>query len=206
LTKLQARVAGRRLRAPAKIHEALGRLKERYPRVARYYALAYDDATRAVTWTTHPELLTRAEQLDGAYLLRTDRQDLSEEEIWRLYMLLTRVEAAFRAMKSPLMERPIFHHLEHRVQTHIFLCVLAYHLLVAIEKRFLDHDVHTSWATLREQLSTHHVLTVVLPSTNGHTLRIRKNSTPEAIHRELYRILQIPSEVMKPVKIWSQSP
>jgi len=205
LTKLQARVAGRRLRAPAKIHEALGRLKERYPRVARYYALAYDDATRAVTWTAHAELATRAEHLDGTYLLRTDRQDLSEEEIWHLYMLLTRVEAAFRAMKSPLLERPIFHHLEHRVQTHIFLCVLAYHLLVAIEKRFLDHGVHTSWATLREQLSTHHVLTVVLPSTNGRTLRIRKNSTPEAIHREIYRTLQIPSEVMKPVKIWSPS-
>jgi hypothetical protein len=59
-------------------------------------------------------------------LLRTDRQDLSEEEIWRLYILLTRVEAAFRAMKSPLMERPIFHHLQHRMPTHIFLCVLAY--------------------------------------------------------------------------------
>lgn len=208
LAKLQARVAGRRLRAPAKIHEALGRLKERYPRVARYYALAYDDATRAVTWATHPELVTRAEQLDGAYLLRTDRQDLSEEEIWRLYMLLTRVEAAFRAMKSPLMERPIFHHLEHRVQTHIFLCVLAYHLLVALEKRFLDHGVHTSWATLREQLSTHHVLTVVLPSTTGQILRIRKSSTPEAIHREIYHTLQIPSEVIKPVKVWAppQSP
>ena len=41
------------------------------------------------------------------------------------------------------MERPIFHHLEHRVQTHIFLCVLAYHLLVAIEKRCLDQGVHT---------------------------------------------------------------
>src|SRR2546425_9105774 len=155
LAKLQARVAGRRLRAPAKIHEALGRLKERYPRVARYYALAYDDATRAVTWTAHAELAARAEHLDGAYLLRTDRQDLSEEEIWRLYMLLTRVEAAFRAMKSPLMERPIFHHLEHRVQTHIFLCVLAYHLLVAIEKRFLDQGVHTSWATLRERSEEH---------------------------------------------------
>jgi transposase len=208
LAKLQARVAGRRLRAPAKIHEALGRLKERYPRVARYYALAYDDATRAVTWTAHAELAARAEHLDGAYLLRTDRQDLSEEEIWRLYMLLTRVEAAFRAMKSPLMERPIFHHLQHRVQTHIFLCVLAYHLLVGIEKRFLDQGVHTSWATLREQLSTHQVVTVVLPATNGPTLRIRKSSTPEAIHREIYRTLQIPSEVMKPVKSWSstQSP
>ena len=203
LTKLQARVARGRLRTPTKIHEALGRLKERYPRVARYYALAYDDARRAATWTTQADLQSRAQQLDGAYLLRTDRQDLSDEEIWRLYILLTRVEAAFRAMKSPLMERPIFHRLEHRVQTHIFLCVLAYHLLVAIEKRFLDQGVHTSWATLREQLSTHHVLTVVLPATNGQTLRIRRTSTPDAIHSEIYATLRMPSEVIKPVKTWA---
>jgi transposase len=203
LTKLQARVARGRLRAAPKIHEALGRLKERYSRVARYYALAYDEATRAVTGTPQADLQTRAQPLDGTYLLRTDRQDLSDEEIWRLYMLLTRVEAAFRAMKSPLMERPIFHHLEHRVQTHIFLCVLAYHLLVAIEKRCLDQGVHTSWATLREQLSTHQVVTVVLPAANGQTLRLRTSSTPEAIHFEIYRTLQIPSEVMKPVRTWA---
>src|SRR5438876_9560549 len=110
---------------------------------------------------------------------------MTADEIWRTYLLLTRVEAAFRAMKSPLMERPIFHHLTHRVQTHIFLCVLAYHLLVAIEKRWLDQGVHTSWATLREQLSTHHIVTVVLPSTHGQTVRIRTGSTPDAIHREL---------------------
>jgi hypothetical protein len=151
--KLQARVAKGRLRAPAKIHQALGRLKERVPRVARYCTLAYDEATRAVTWTLNTELTARAEHLDGTYPLRTDRQDLNDDEVWRVYILLTRVEAAFRAMKSPLMERPIFHHLKHRVQTHIFLCVLAYHLLVAIEKCFLDHGVHTSWATLREQLA-----------------------------------------------------
>ena len=52
------------------------------------------------------------------------------------------------------MERPIFHHLQDRTQTHIFLCVLAYHLLAAIEKRFLDRDIHTSWCTLRQQLVT----------------------------------------------------
>ena len=54
-------------------------------------------------------------------------------------------------MKSPLMERPIFHYLQDHTQTHIFLCVLAYHLLAAIEKRFLDRDIHTSWWTLRQQ-------------------------------------------------------
>lgn len=203
LAKLQARVAGGRLRAPAKIHEALGRLKERYPRVARYYTAAYDAATNAVSWTMHRELKTRAEHLDGTYLLKTDRQDLSDEEVWRLYILLTRVEAAFRAMKSPLMERPIFHHLKHRVQTHIFLCVLAYHLLVAIEKRFLDQGLHTSWATLREHLSTHQVATVVLPAIDGRILKIRKASTPEDVPRDIYRVLQIPDEVMKPVKSWT---
>jgi transposase len=203
LRKLQTRVAKGRLRAASKIHEALGRLKERYPRVARYYELAYDAATRAVTWTEHADTKAKALDLDGTYVLKTDRQDLPDEEIWRFYMLLTRVEAAFRAMKSPLMERPIFHHLEHRVQTHIFLCVLAYHLLAAIEKRCLDQGLHTSWATLREQLSTHQVVTVVLPATNGHVLKIRKASTPEPVHRAIYRMLQIPHEVMKPLRTWS---
>jgi transposase len=205
LRKLQARVAQGRLRDAAKIQEAIGRLKERYSRVARYYAISYAPATAAVSWTEQAEQKTAARALDGTYLLKTDRQDLADEEIWHLYILLTRVEAAFRALKSPLMERPIFHHLEHRVQTHIFLCVLAYHLLVAIEKRCLDQGRHTSWATLREQLSTHQVATAVLPAIDGRILKIRKASTPEDVHREIYRVLQIPHEVMKPVKTWTTS-
>lgn len=205
LRKLQARVASGRLRDPAKIQEAIGRLKERYSRVARYYVITYAAATAAVSWTEQAEKKTAASTLDGTYLLKTDRQDLADDEIWHLYILLTRVEAAFRALKSPLMERPIFHHLKHRVQTHIFLCVLAYHLLVAIEKRCLDQGRHTSWATLREQLSTHQVATVVLPAIDGRILKIRKASTPDDGHREIYRVLQIPHEVMKPVKTWASS-
>ncbi len=202
LRKLQHRVATGRLKNPAKIHEALGRLKERYPRVARYYAIGYDAATASVTWAANKEKEEVAQRLDGGYLLKTDRRDLTDEEIWRTYILLTRVEAAFRAMKSPLCERPIFHRLEHRVQTHIFLCVLAYHLLVAIEKRFLEAGIHTSWATLREELTTHQVVTVVLPASNGDVLKIRRGSTPESRHKEIYATLHIPSEVMRPVKTW----
>ncbi len=205
LRKLQARVAQGRLREASKVQEAIGRLKERYPRVARYYAITYDTATPTVRWTEQTEKKTAASTLDGTYLLKTDRQDLADDEIWHLYILLTRVEAAFRALKSPLMERPIFHHLEHRVQTHIFLCVLAYHLLVAIEKRCLDYGWHTSWATLREQLSTHQVATVLLPTIDGRILKIRRASTPDEVHREIYRVLQLPHDVMKPVKTWTAS-
>ena len=88
------------------------------------------------------------------------------------------------------------------VQTHIFLWVLAYHLLVAIEKLFLDVGIHTSWATLREELRTHQAVTVVLPASNGDVLKIRKGSTPEPRHKAIYTTLNVPAEVMKPVKTW----
>lgn len=114
------------------------------------------------------------------------------------------MEDAFRDMKSPLLERPIFHQLKHRTQTHIFLCVLAYHLLVAIEQRFLEAGIHTSWGTLRQQLSTHQVVTVVLPMTDGRVLRIRKGTTAEPEHREIYATLGMPAEVIRPVKTWQQ--
>ena len=67
---------------------------------------------------------------------------------------------------------------------------------------FLDAGIHTSWATLREALSTHQVMTVVLPASNGDVLRIRKGSTPEPQHKAIYETLRIPSDVIKPLKRW----
>jgi transposase len=200
LAKLQQRVAKGRLKKQEKIHQAIGRLRERYPRVARYYNILYAEQT--LSWTELADKKAIAHKLDGSYILKTDQQNLTADEIWRLYILLTRVEDAFRDLKSPLMERPIFHHLQNRVQTHIFLCVLAYHLLVAIEHRFLQAGIHTSWWTIRQQLRTHQVATIVLPTTDGRVLKIRKGTTPEAEHRQIYATLRIPSEVMTPLKTW----
>lgn len=202
LRKLQERVAKGRLKQEEKIHQAIGRIKERYPRVARYHRVEYDAERKALSSHEEMEKKAMAEKLDGSYVLKTDRRDLTADEIWRTYILLTRVEDAFRDLKSPLMERPIFHHLQYRTQTHIFLCVLAYHLLAAIEHRFLQQGVHTSWWTLRQVLSTHQVVTIVLPTTDGRVLRIRKATAPEPLHRQIYATLGIPMEVMKPVKTW----
>lgn len=80
LAKLQARIAGGRLANALKIGEAIGRLKERYPRVARYYEMHYDGDTKQFTWAAIPEKLQKARELDGSYLLRTDREDLSADE------------------------------------------------------------------------------------------------------------------------------
>jgi transposase len=204
LEALRRRIEKGQLKDTARIHQGMGRRQERHPRVARYYRIAYDAAQKHLIWQENTAKKAIAEQLDGSYMLKTDRQELSAEAIWRTYLLLTRVEAAFRAMKRPLMERPLFHHLQRRTETHIFLCILAYHLLVAIEKKFLDQGTHTSWWSLRQQLSTHQIGTVVLPTGNGQTVKIRKGTTPEPTHRAIYTTLGIPMEVMKP-KIWHEN-
>ena len=204
LDRLKGRIETGHLKKAEKIYQAIGRLQERYPRVGRYYRIQYEGASQGLSWQEDTAKKSMAEKLDGSYVLRTDRQDLTADEIWRTYMLLTRVEAAFRSLKSPLLERPIFHHLKHRTQTHIFLCVLAYHLLAAIEKRFLDEGIHTSWWSLRQQLSTHQVATIILPTSNGRVLRIRKGGIPEADQKKIYEILKIPSQVIKPIKTWTE--
>lgn len=206
LDQLAQRIAAGRLVDPDKIHQAIGRLRERYAGVARYHTIAFDRATGVLTWELDVEAQQHAAQLDGTYLLKTDRLDLSDDQVWRTYSLLTRVEAAFRTLKSPLQERPIFHHLEHRVQAHIFLCVLAYHLLVTIEKPFLDQGIHTSWATLRQQLETHQVVTVSLPASDGRCLTIRRATRPEDCHQRIYDTLNISPHIMDPVSTWHPPP
>ena len=64
------------------------------------------------------------------------------------------------------------------------------------------YGVHTSWHTVRQTLETHQVCAVVLPTNRGAVLRIRRSSTPEPEHRELYELLGVPLEVMRPQRSW----
>ncbi len=92
--------------------------------------------------------------------------------------------------------------LKRRVETHIFLCILAYHLLVAIEKTLLNEGIHTSWLTVKDTSKTHQVATVILSTTSGEILKIRRGVNAEPPHLEIYKNLKIPSEIMKPTKTW----
>src|SRR5271167_719067 len=203
LDRLAKRVAEKKLVKAEKVNQAIGRLKERYPRVARYFDLSYDAQTATLQAQFNADKYAKAERLDGCYLIKTDRNDLSGDELWRIYILLTRAENAFRDMKSPLAERPIFHHTERRTEAHIFLCVLAYHLLIAIERTLLDQGIHSSWPTVRDTLKSHQICTIVLPADDGSCLRIRKAATPEPDVLDFYRCLDLSPRIMKPQQTWT---
>ena len=113
------------------------------------------------------------------------------EEIWKMYMTLTRVESSFRSMKTDLGTRPIFHQLARRTSAHLFISVLAYHLLISMEYRMRKKGLKDSWKTAREILSTHQRQTVIMTNQESEIIHIRVTGTPESHHKKIYQALEI---------------
>jgi len=116
---------------------------------------------------------------------------LEQAEIWNLYVMLTRIENAFRDLKSYLGLRPNYHQKEQRVDGHIFISILAYHLLHSIEHTLRQKGNHSRWATIRRLVSTHNYSTIQLPTTKGTVINVRKAGVPEAVHIDVYNKLGI---------------
>jgi hypothetical protein len=144
-----------------------------------------------LSWNPIDELEASARALDGNYLLKTNRDDLSEEKIWNMYMMLTGVENAFRNLKSNLGLRPNRHRLEDRVDGHIFITILAYHLLHAIEFTLSRKGDHTYWPTIKRVLINHTYSTIILPTVEGPVINLRKAGMPEDIHKKIYEKLGV---------------
>jgi transposase len=118
--------------------------------------------------------------------------NLNDKEIWQTYMMLTRIERAFRSLKSSLGLRPNFHQTEQRADAHLFISVLAYHILHIIEHRLRQHGDHRCWQTLCGNLSTHQRLTIeynVKEQQEIQRCHLRLSSRPEPDHQLIYRCL-----------------
>jgi transposase len=117
----------------AKILMRVGRLAERWPRGWAYVAVRWENSR--LGWEWDREALRLAALRDGAYLLRTNLNDRSPEALWKMYVQLTEVEAVFRAMKSELAIRPIWHWVGSRVEAHVMVAFLGYCLWVCLKQK-----------------------------------------------------------------------
>jgi len=183
-----------------KVLERIGRLKERYRVVSHLYTVTVDkDAetgrAKEITWSRK-----KGEKTSGTYCLRTDREDLTEQQIWDIYTMLTDIEDAFRSMKSELGLRPIYHQKESRCDGHIFITVLAYHLLHTIRFKLRHRGIRLSWTTIRQQVSTQLRVTTRMKRKDGKVIRIRKSSKAEPSHQAIYDALNLPYQPGRIVK------
>jgi len=129
--------------------------------------------------------------LHGCYHLRCSRADLNDDDIWRIYITLTKVEDAFRLLKSDLGLRPFHHYRENRCDGHVWLTILAYHILHWIEYSLKQSGHEMSWRKLRRLLATHCYSTLIIPSDDGMVRRIRKPGRADERQRLIYEIMGI---------------
>jgi hypothetical protein len=211
LRSLQRRIAGGRLKDRDKILEALGRLKGACPKATPLVHIqTLPEQPTTLTWSWKIGRIKAVLIRDGAYVLRTNQPGWQPHELWQTYMQLTLVEKAFRVLKSELLLRPLWHHYSKRVQAHVFICVLAYtlwktldHLLkraglqTEIRKPPEDPTAEapkprpmTPQAALRE-LHKIHIGDILLETTAGQTLALRRVARPDAAQAKILRSLGI---------------
>jgi hypothetical protein len=182
-----------------KVLEKIGRLKEKYSGISRYYEIKVeqkDGIATSITWE-----FSRKEQAEerfsGSYYLRTTRMDLDEKQIWSLYVMLTNIEDAFRSLKFELGLRPIYHQKEERSDAHLFITILAYHLLNALQTRLKNQGIHMRWERMRELMSSHIRVTTLFTTKDKRRIHMRKSTDPEPFHRQIYKALNINCSPMK---------
>jgi transposase len=189
--KLEKRVASGRLKSRDKIERAVGRIQARYASVKDLYRIEVDEeeGKARVKWEVIESRRSGREAREGAYLLRTNLKGESPEDLWTKYIQLTEVEAAFRALKSEVSIRPLFHQLERRVKAHILVAFLGYALWVTLKHLLRRSGLEQSPAKAMALLSTLRSADIVLPTTDRRQIRLRRITTPDPKQRELLRKL-----------------
>jgi transposase len=150
--------------------------------------------------------LAAAELQDGHYLLRSNLVGENPAVLWERYIQLAQIEAAFKAMKSELGIRPLYHQLGHRVEAHIFVAFLAYCLLVTLKNRLHALAPGLTPKAVLEKLATIQMLDVWLPTTDGRWLVMPRFTQPEADQAILLHKLKLELPQQPPPRIKTRVP
>jgi len=150
--------------------------------------------------------LTAAELQDGHYLLRSNLVGENPAVLWERYIQLAQIEAAFKAMKSELGIRPLYHQLGHRVEAHILVAFLAYCLLITLKNRLQVLAPGLTPKAVLEKLATIQMLDVWLPTTDGRWLVMPRFTQPEADQAILLHKLKLELPQQPPPRIKTRVP
>jgi transposase len=176
------------------IERRIGKLMGRNSRAAGLFEVSVKKGSRGgakLTWTKNDEWREWACLTEGCYMLRSNIQDWSAQELWRAYIQLTDAEDAFRIHKSDLRIRPVWHQKEERVRAHILVCFLAYVLWKALGGLCAQGGLGDEPRKVFTELSQIKLTDVILPIRNVKEIRLRCVGTPTAHQRILLQKLKL---------------
>jgi hypothetical protein len=200
LIRLRRLLRHGRLKDPAKVLLQVGRLKERYQQAWRYLKISIEELR--LHWRWDREALRLAASRDGAYLLRTNLEGSDPAELWSQYIQLTEVEAVFRALKSDLAIRPIWHFTPRRVEAHVMVAFLGYCLWVCLKHKLkASAPSLTPWQLL-DQFARIQMVEVWFKLRAGGCICLERITQPEAAQAALIHQLDWPLPQQPPPKIY----
>ena len=185
-----------------KIMERIGRLKQRYG-VGNCYAIEIeqqDCLVKAIRFRKNPAGQLKSEKF-GDYVIRTDRVDLDESTISRIHRSLTTIEGSFRAMKSELGLRPNYHKRDDTSMAHIFLSVLAYHMVCPILNRLSESGLNYTWNSVRNMLSSHDRVVTSFNTEEGECIHVRNTTRANLNQKTIYNALGIKHDPLKNIVV-----
>jgi transposase len=190
LERLAARIArSKKWLDPATVNRQIGRILQQNQRTAARFAVGLDPDGCPAGFRLHVAYNTAfddwATLSEGAYLLRSNITDWSDQQLWKAYIQLTQAEAAFRIQKDQLNVRPIWHQREDRVQAHILVCFLAFVLWKSLEMWQQRAGLGNSPRTILEELARIQSHDVLLPTTTHGQIRLRCVTQPDAAQATL---------------------
>jgi transposase len=190
LERLAVRVTrSKRHLDPAPVNRQIGRILQQNQRAAARFTVELEPDACPAGFRLHVAYNASfddwAALSEGAYLLRSNITDWSDEQLWKGYIQLTQAEAAFRIQKDQLNVRPIWHQRSERVQAHILVCFLAFVLWKSLEMWQQRAGLGNSPRTVLEELARIQSHDVVLPTAAHDQIRLRCVTQPDAAQATL---------------------
>ena len=193
----------RGIKAYDKVLEKIGRIKEKHKGISSHYEIKVkkdpsSNLATDITWKLNKESCQK--RFSGIYKLRAYGLDWGSKKLWETYTMLTEVEESFRCLKSELGLRPIYHQKESRVDGHLFITILAYHIMRSVLHRLQLNGLRLQWRTLCRAMSTQVRVTTSMQTKEGQKIYIRKTTKPEGFHNEVYTALGLSANPCGTVK------
>lgn len=194
-----------------KVVERTGRAIQKYPSIARYYAIDYirneekPKEMLRVDWKLKD--LSAIESGHGVYFLRTNVETLDERTTWDYYNLIREIECTNRQLKTDLNLRPIYHQTDDRSDAHLFFGLLAYWVVNTIRCQLKREGESCYWTEIVRRMSTQKLVTTEGRNPLGDIVQMRQCSNPSKQATAIYDKLKLKYAPFRKIKICrTQSP
>ena len=190
-----------------KVYERIGKLKQKYPSIARYYDIevivqelvpskgknreVQTEKFRTATdmsWAVKQDVDINSRS--GIYFLRTSLSGNSQENLWQFYNTIREIEATFRVLKTDLDLRPIYHKKDESTMAHLHLGLLAYWVVNTIRHQLKKEKIHSGWTEIVRIMNTQKAVSTIAQNDKDEIILIRRCTDPSQKVQMLYDALK----------------